>query len=69
VALAAGVATGVQFAPVSVPALDAALRRAVSLYRDAPTWRAMQANGMAADVSWRGPAAAYAALYRAMVAA
>ena len=66
-ALAAGVATGVQFAPVTVEMLDVALRRAVGLHRDPAVWRGLQKNGMAADVSWRGPARQYAALYRGLV--
>jgi starch synthase len=65
-ALAAGVATGVQFAPTNVGGLETALRRAVALYHDKPVWRAMQANGMATDVSWSGPARQYAALYQDM---
>ena len=65
-ALSAGVATGVQFSPVTAGALALALRRAVALYRDPPVWRRLQENAMAADVSWTGPARAYAALYRAV---
>lgn len=68
-ALSAGVATGVQFAPVTAEALGLALRRAVSLYQSPDQWRRLQRNGMAADVSWRGPASQYAALYRDLVAA
>jgi len=67
-ALGSGVATGVQFAPVSAEMLEAALRRTVGLYREPAVWRALQRNGMAADVSWRGPARQYAALYRELVA-
>ncbi len=63
-ALAAGVATGVQFAPVSLELLEAAIRRAAGLHRAPAQWRRMQQNGMAADVSWRDPARRYAALYR-----
>ena len=66
VALAAGVATGFQFAPVTVDALAAALTRAVRCYRDSGTWRALQKRGMATDVSWRRPAAQYAALYKTL---
>jgi starch synthase len=65
-ALAAGVATGVQFSPVSAEMLDRALRRTVGLYHQAAVWRTLQKNGMAADVSWRGPARQYAALYRGL---
>jgi starch synthase len=68
-ALMAGVATGVQFTPTTADALEAALRRTVTLYRDQTGWRALQLNGMRADVSWTGPARRYAALYRDLVAA
>ncbi|HUO23553.1 MAG TPA: glycogen synthase GlgA [Caulobacteraceae bacterium] len=67
-ALGAGVATGVQFAPVSVPMLERAIRRTAELYRRPETWRRIQANGMATDVSWREPAGEYAALFRRLAA-
>ncbi|MGH7066439.1 MAG: glycogen synthase GlgA, partial [Acetobacteraceae bacterium] len=63
-ALAAGVGTGIQFAPGSVAMLSAGIRRAVSVFRSGAAWRRMQKMGMATDVSWRGPARRYAALYR-----
>jgi starch synthase len=63
-ALAAGVATGVQFAPVTVELLETAILRTAALHRVPAVWRRMQQNGMAADVSWREPARQYAALYR-----
>ncbi len=66
-ALAAGSATGVQFAPTTVTALQAALRRTIALFHDTPAWRTTQANGMAADVSWREPARLYAELYRSLI--
>lgn len=66
-ALAAGVATGLQFAPVERDRLEAALLRAVALFHDRPTWRRLQKNGMAADVSWRRPARRYADLYRGLM--
>ena len=68
-ALAAGAATGVQFSPVTAGALAHALRRTVALYHEPAAWRALQRNGMAADVSWRVPARHYADLYRALLAA
>jgi starch synthase len=68
-ALSAGVATGVQFAPATAEMLEVALRRTVALYRAPATWRTLQENGMAADVSWRGPARLYAALYHDLVGA
>jgi starch synthase len=63
-ALAAGVATGVQFEPVTAGALTDAIRRTARLWADRTAWRRIQGNGMATDVSWSGPARAYAALYR-----
>ncbi len=63
-ATAAGVATGVQFYPPSVEALTYALDRALEIGRDPATTRRLRLNGMRSDVSWRGPAKRYAALYR-----
>ncbi len=63
-ALAAGVATGVQFDGVNSHALTAALDRTVALYAQGDVWRRIQANGMACDFSWDASAAEYAALYR-----
>jgi starch synthase len=67
-ALAAGAATGVQFAPVVAPMLESAIRRTVELYHDRKTWRRLQRNGMASDVSWRGSARLYAELFRHLIA-
>jgi starch synthase len=63
-ALAAGVATGVQFAAGTDDGLALALRKTAWLFSDKETWRRMQQNGMAADVSWRNPARRYIQLYR-----
>jgi starch synthase len=68
VALAAGVATGFQFAPVTVDALAATLTRAVRCYREPATWRSLQRRGMATDVSWQRPATQYAELYKSLTA-
>ena len=65
-AIAAGVATGIQFSPLSVEALNYAFDRALAAYREPTTLRRMRLNGMRADVSWRGPARRYAALYRSI---
>jgi starch synthase len=62
-AFAAGVATGFQFTPVAVHALEAALARAAHAHRDKKVWRALQLRGMATDVSWHRPAGQYADLY------
>jgi starch synthase len=65
-AVAAGVATGFQFMPVTADALRAALARAVRTFRDKTVWRSLQGRGMATDVSWRRPARRYAELYKAL---
>jgi starch synthase len=63
-ALGRGVATGVQFAPVTYEMMRVAIERTVALYRQPEVWKKMQANGMASDVSWSDPAKRYAALFR-----
>ena len=63
-ALATGVATGLQFAPVTYEMMRVALERAVALYRQPEVWARIRANGMESDVSWRDPARSYAALFR-----
>jgi len=65
-ATAAGVATGFQFSPPSVEELSYALDRALEMMRDRATTRRLRLNGMRTDVSWRGPAQRYAALYRSI---
>lgn len=67
-ALAAGVATGIQFSPVDGVTLQHALTRTVKLYENKQTWANLQARGMATDVSWHRSAAAYAALYKSVLA-
>jgi starch synthase len=67
-ALTAGVATGIQFYPPTPATFRYALGRALAFYRDPPTMRRLRLNGMRADVSWRGPAKRYAALYRSLAA-
>jgi starch synthase len=64
--IADGSGTGFFFDEIDAGELAAALRRAVSLWRTEPAaWRAIQANGMAHDFSWRRPAAAYGEVYAA----
>ena len=65
-AISAGVATGIQFHPPSVPELEWAIQRAVKIHSDPATMRRLRLNGMRADVSWRGPAKLYARLYRTL---
>lgn len=66
-ALAAGVATGVQFAPVTAPALSAALDRLCDLFAQPKVFAQIQRNGMRARVGWETSAAAYAALFAGML--
>jgi starch synthase len=68
-ALAAGVATGIQFWPAEPEALQDALQRLHRLWRDPPMWQRMQRNGMATDVSWRASARRYVALFQSLLAA
>jgi starch synthase len=63
-ALANGIGTGFHFAPVATEMLAAAILRALSVWRHPEVWRRLQRNAMLTDVSWRRPAARYAALYR-----
>lgn len=67
-ALAAGVATGLQFTPVDPAGLETALRRLRHLWSQPKAWAAVQRNGMKAEFGWEAPARAYAALYRAVAA-
>ncbi|TNC69131.1 glycogen synthase GlgA [Rubellimicrobium roseum] len=63
-ALAAGVATGLQFHPVTADALRGAIVQLCDLYADRDIWTRMQANAMAQPVGWNRSAKAYARLYR-----
>ena len=67
-ALAAGVATGLQFSPVEAAELDRAIARALSLYADEKAWASVQRRGMRSDVSWTRSAARYAEIYRRLAA-
>lgn len=62
-ALAQGVATGIQFFPVTADSLRTALVRLCALYKDRETWSRLQRNAMAQPVGWDQSARAYAALY------
>ncbi|HTJ56557.1 MAG TPA: glycogen synthase GlgA [Devosiaceae bacterium] len=66
-AVDAGVATGVQFSPVSIDALGEAIHRTVTLYADEKAWRKMQRRGMKSDVSWDHSAKRYADLYASLL--
>lgn len=63
-AIATGVASGIQFLPTTAHALYGTLCKARALHLDRAAWRNLQINGMTTDVSWRNPAQHYARLYR-----
>ena len=61
-----GGGTGFKFQAYDGPALLAAIRQAISIFRDQPAaWRRIQLNGMAKDFSWQVSAKEYARLYEA----
>jgi starch synthase len=63
----AGVATGIQFFPVTTSALRDAVRRTLALHEDRDAWTRMQQNGMRSDLGWARRAGIYADLYRKLV--
>ncbi|MCC7326430.1 MAG: glycogen synthase GlgA [Burkholderiales bacterium] len=67
-AVASGVATGVQFFPVTGEQFAFAIRRTLSLWQDPARWRRLQARAMATDVSWQHSAQQYARVYRESMA-
>jgi starch synthase len=67
-ALAAGVGTGIVFAPPTTERLTLAIRRALELWQHPALWQRVQSRAMATDVGWTLPARKYAALYRALLA-
>ena len=66
-AVDAGVATGLQFSPVTSEALGEAIQRTITLYGREKDWRRMQRRGMKSDVSWDGSAKRYADLYASLL--
>ncbi|WP_368344186.1 glycogen synthase GlgA [Pelagovum sp. HNIBRBA483] len=62
-AMAKGVATGVQFSPITAEALRVALDDLCDLYAEKAQWQKLQRNAMKQPVGWDRSAAAYAALY------
>ncbi|MEX0408069.1 glycogen synthase GlgA [Aquibium sp. LZ166] len=66
-AVAAGVATGLQFSPIDASSLLRAIERAIFLHRDPGVWTSMQKQGMKADVSWDRSAGRYASLYETLI--
>ncbi|MBP2237398.1 starch synthase [Sinorhizobium kostiense] len=67
-ALAARVATGFQFHPVTADGLRLAIRRALRAYNEPKVWARLQNQGMKSDVSWAKSAERYASLYSGLLA-
>ncbi|MEL6959927.1 MAG: glycosyltransferase, partial [Pseudomonadota bacterium] len=63
-AMAKGVATGIQFHPVTAQALETALSQLCDLYDQPKVWAKMQRNAMAQPVDWQASGQRYADLYR-----
>jgi len=66
-ALNAGVATGVQFYPITADALGHAVAHLCDLYAQPKIWGKMQRNAMAANVGWGASAAEFHALYAGLL--
>lgn len=66
-ALAAGVATGVQFTGVTRGDLLHAVRRTMALWARPDVWASLQTNGMKADFSSDESGRRYAELYRGLI--
>ncbi|AXI48485.1 glycogen synthase GlgA [Sulfitobacter sp. SK012] len=66
VALSSGVATGLQFHPITAAALGQSFVRLSKLYSDPKTWATMQRNAMKQQVGWDASAAKYHALYASL---
>ena len=66
-ALRTGVATGLQFSPVTAERLAAALSKLCDIHADAATFSRMQEQAMVQPVDWTDSAADYAALYDGMM--
>ena len=59
-----GQGTGFTFTDYTAEACQAALGRALKVYRSKKAWRALQQRGMAADFSWAASAREYVRLYQ-----
>lgn len=60
-------ATGVQFSPVTAPALEHAIARTCDLYADKKGWSGMMRRAMRHPVGWAPSAKAYHAIYSDLI--
>jgi len=58
-----GTGTGFKFYGYDVPALLAAVDRALNAFKDKKTWQTLMRNGMVQNYSWQQPALEYAEVY------
>lgn len=65
-ALASGVATGVQFSPVNAHMLYAAINRSFDLYASKGVWNTLVQNCLDQDVGWTASAAKYLDIYTSL---
>jgi starch synthase len=63
-ALVSEVATGIQFGPVTLEMLEAAIHRTFAIWHRQPTWKRLQRNGMNTDVGWTRSARKYVEVYK-----
>lgn len=63
---ATGAANGFSFTGLAAADLVAAIRRAITAWREPALWRELQRNGMARDWGWSEPARQYVQLYRSL---
>ncbi|MGR3292185.1 MAG: glycogen synthase GlgA, partial [Paracoccaceae bacterium] len=66
-ALLADCATGIQFAPDNLAAVETAIERACVLFGQPKIWTAMMRRAMRHPVGWDRSAQAYLDLYRQLV--
>lgn len=67
-AVRSGVATGIQFAPITANGLRFALERLFALYENKKVWKTVQARAMSHPVGWEDSASEYMALYADLLA-
>lgn len=65
--LAAKVATGFQFTPITADGLRLAIRRVMRAYNEPKVWARIQTQGMKSDVSWATSAERYVSLYSGLL--
>ena len=65
-AIKAGVATGVQFAPITANALRHAVGRICDLFTNRDLWQKLQKRAMAHPVGWETSAQSYSTLYKSL---